>query len=317
MSTLHENLLRMTRQELEVAVIRFGGDPEQCERKVDLIAAVEQGLRDRPLTPLFTIGPEGALMLRKLIREGVAPLDTLVRDTPVLDDSLRLLRSYGLAWHTRSRWELTSQVKLLIIGLTKEQLKLLRYHDTLYTTIHGALNLYGMMELEELVELMRQTEAICHGREYPPQVFAYPIAYNLIPQIGGPQEHGYTSEEMKLHYEGRKILHRPDFKASSTCVRVPVLRSHSVSARVTFERPVSVEQARQAIAVAPGCRLVDDLAQMRYPMPRDTSCQDLVYVGRIRPDLADPCSLHLWCSGDQLRKGAATNAVQIAELLTG
>lgn len=165
------------------------------------------------------------------------------------------------------------------------------------------------------VELMRQTEAICHGREYPPQVFAYPIAYNLIPQIGGPQEHGYTSEEMKLHYEGRKILHRPDFKASSTCVRVPVLRSHSVSARVTFERPVSVEQARQVIAAAPGCRLVDDLAQMRYPMPRDTSCQDLVYVGRIRRDMADPCSLHLWCCGDQLRKGAATNAVQIAELL--
>lgn len=157
MSTLHDNLLRMTRQELEVAVIRFGGDPEQCDRKVDLITAVEQGLHDRPLTPLFTIGPEGALMLRKMIREGVAPLDTLVRDTPVLDDSLRLLRSYGLAWHTRSRWELTSQAKLLIMGLTKEQLKLLRYHDTLYTTIHGALNLYGMMELEELVELMRQT----------------------------------------------------------------------------------------------------------------------------------------------------------------
>lgn len=165
------------------------------------------------------------------------------------------------------------------------------------------------------VELLRQTEAIGVGRDYPPQVFPYPIAYNLIPQIGSHQEHGYTAEEMKLHYEGRKILHRPDFKASCTCVRVPVLRCHSISARITFERPVSVEQARAAIANAPGCKLVDDLDNLAYPMPLDASEQDLVFVGRIRPDLADPCSLHLWCCGDQLRKGAATNAVQIAQLL--
>lgn len=166
------------------------------------------------------------------------------------------------------------------------------------------------------VELLRQTEAIRLGQEYAPQVFPYPIAYNLIPQIGPHQEHGYTAEEMKLHYEGRKILHRPDFKASSTCVRVPVLRCHSISARITFDRPISVEQARAAIAAAPGCKLVDDLDTLAYPMPLDASEQDLVFVGRIRSDLTDPCSLHLWCCGDQLRKGAATNAVQIAELLT-
>ena len=165
------------------------------------------------------------------------------------------------------------------------------------------------------VELLRQTEAISQGRDYAPQVFAHPIAYNLIPQIGPHQEHGYTAEEMKLHYEGRKILHRPDFKASCTCVRVPVLRCHSISARITFDRPVAVEQARAVIAAAPGCKLVDDLQALSYPMPLDASEQDLVYVGRIRQDLADPCSMHLWCCGDQLRKGAATNAVQIAELL--
>lgn len=165
------------------------------------------------------------------------------------------------------------------------------------------------------VELEKQVEALCAGKAYPPQVFPYPIAYNLIPQIGPHQAYGYTAEEMKLHYEGRKILHRPDFKASCTCVRVPVVRSHSISARLTFDRPVSVEQARAAIAAAPGCKLVDDLDALAYPMPLDTSGQDLVYVGRIRPDLTDPCSLNLWCCGDQLRKGAATNAVQIAELL--
>lgn len=165
------------------------------------------------------------------------------------------------------------------------------------------------------VELQRQVEALCAGKDYPAQVFPYPIAYNLIPQIGTHQEYGYTAEEMKLHYEGRKILHRPDFKASSTCVRVPVIRSHSISARVTFERPVSAEQARAAIAAAPGCKLVDDLDALAYPMPLDTSGQDLVYVGRIRGDITDPCSLNLWCCGDQLRKGAATNAVQIAQLL--
>ena len=165
------------------------------------------------------------------------------------------------------------------------------------------------------VELLRQTEAISRGQEYESRVFPYPIAYNLIPQIGGQQEYGYTSEEMKLHYEGRKILHNQNLKVSCTCVRVPVVRSHSISVRLTFDHPISVEQARAAIAAAPGCKLTDDLDALQYPMPLDTSGQDLVYVGRIRQDIADANSLNLWCCGDQLRKGAATNAVQIAELL--
>ena len=165
------------------------------------------------------------------------------------------------------------------------------------------------------VELLRQTEAISRGQEYESRVFPYPIAYNLIPQIGGQQEYGYTSEEMKLHYEGRKILHNQNLKVSCTCVRVPVVRSHSISVRLTFDHPISVEQARAAIAAAPGCKLTDDLDALQYPMPLDTSGQDLVYVGRIRQDITDANSLNLWCCGDQLRKGAATNAVQIAELL--
>ena len=165
------------------------------------------------------------------------------------------------------------------------------------------------------IELMNEVEALREGRSYEPKVFSHQIAYNLIPQIGGEQVDGYTSEEMKMQNEGRKIMHLPELKVTCTCVRVPVVRSHSISVSCHFDRPVTVEEAREVIAKAPGCVLVDDLKNKKYPMPLDTSDQDLVFVGRIRPDLTDECGLALWCCGDQVRKGAATNAIQIAELL--
>ena len=165
------------------------------------------------------------------------------------------------------------------------------------------------------IELMQQVLSLAQGQTYAPQVFPYPIAFNLIPQISGEQERGYTAEEMKLQYEGRKILHLPELTASCTCVRVPVVRCHSIAASVGFAKPVSVKQAQRVLSEAPGCLLVDDLPKGKYPMPLTASDQDLVQVGRIRPDLTDPNKLCLWCCGDQLRKGAATNAVQIAELL--
>lgn len=165
------------------------------------------------------------------------------------------------------------------------------------------------------IELQNEVEALREGKAYEPKVFSYQIAYNVIPQIGGEQCCGYTSEEMKLQNEGRKILHLPEMKVSCTCVRVPVVRSHSISVSLHFDRKISVEEARAAIAAAPGCRLVDDLGALQYPMPLDTSDQDLVFVGRIRPDLTDENGLCLWCCGDQVRKGAATNCIQIAELL--
>ncbi len=165
------------------------------------------------------------------------------------------------------------------------------------------------------VELARQVTALEAGKPCTPRVFSHQIAYNLIPQIGSAQYLGYTSEEMKMQNEGRKIMHLPELKVTCTCVRVPVVRSHSISVSCHFDRPVSVEEARAAIAAAPGCALRDDLAAGIYPMPLDTSDQDTVFVGRIRPDLTDPNGIALWCCGDQLRKGAATNAVQIAELL--
>ena len=165
------------------------------------------------------------------------------------------------------------------------------------------------------VELMNEVEALREGKTYEPKVFSHQIAFNLIPQIGGEQFEGYTSEEMKMQNEGRKIMHLPQLKVSCTCVRVPVVRSHSISVSCHFDVPVTVEQAREVIAKAPGCKLVDDLKNKQYPMPLDTTDQDIVFVGRIRPDLTDDNGLCLWCCGDQVRKGAATNAIQIAELL--
>ncbi len=165
------------------------------------------------------------------------------------------------------------------------------------------------------IELMAEVEALSKGETYEPKVFSHQIAYNLIPQIGGEAFEGYTSEEMKMQNEGRKIMHLPELKVSCTCVRVPVVRSHSISVSCHFDVPVTVEQVREVIAKAPGCKLVDDLANKQYPMPLETSGQDMVYVGRIRPDLTDDNGICLWCCGDQVRKGAATNAIQIAELL--
>ena len=174
---------------------------------------------------------------------------------------------------------------------------------------------------------MRQLEnelgAIGRGEELPePTAFVDQLASNLIPQIGSEKFEGFTSEEMKLQNEGRKIMHLPELRVNCTCVRVPVLRSHSESITLEFEEPVSLEDAREALAAAPGVKLVDDLtadvARDRYPMPLYTSDQDLIWVGRIRRDISNPeqgRGITFWCCGDQIRKGAATNAVQVAELL--
>ncbi len=177
-----------------------------------------------------------------------------------------------------------------------------------YQAVSGA-GAEGPLELAEEIEALRL------GKPVEPKVFSHQIAYNLIPQIGGEQFEGYTSEEMKMQNEGRKIMHLPELRVSCTCVRVPVVRSHSVSIVVRTKEKISVERAKELIAKAPGCKLVDDLKNRRYPMPLETSDQDIVFVGRIREDLTSDNGLNIWCCGDQVRKGAATNAVQIAELV--
>ena len=166
-----------------------------------------------------------------------------------------------------------------------------------------------------LIELEKQAKAYVNGDPMEVNVFQHQIAFNLIPQIGSDTGNGYTTEEMKMQNEGRKIMHLPDLRVTCTCVRVPVMRSHSISVTLRTERKITVDEARAAIAAAPGCRLVDDLNNKVYPMPLDTSDQDIVFVGRIREDLTSDNGISLWCCGDQVRKGAATNAIQIAELL--
>jgi len=164
-------------------------------------------------------------------------------------------------------------------------------------------------------ELRDQVEAISSGRTVLKEVYPHQIAFNLIPHVDSFLEDGYTREEMKIQNEGRRILHLPNFTASVTCVRVPVYRAHSVSVTAEFEKTVSLEEARRAITEAPGIQLVDDPSSATYPMPLDCSGEDDCRVGRLRLDCALPNSLTFWVCGDQLLKGAALNAVQIAERL--
>ena len=163
------------------------------------------------------------------------------------------------------------------------------------------------------VELHNQMNAIVNGGEITNSVFQYQIAENVIPHIGGFLDNGYTAEEMKMQNEGRKILHLPELKVTCTCVRVPVVRSHSISVTVLTEDKLTVSQVRAALENAKGVRLYDDGEKKEYPMPLVTSGQDIVYVGRVREDLVFDNAITLWCCGDQVRKGAATNAIQIAE----
>ena len=167
------------------------------------------------------------------------------------------------------------------------------------------------------VELMDQMNALVNGGDINAKVFQYQIAANVIPQIGSFLDNGYTTEEMKMQNEGRKIMHLPELNVSCTCVRVPVVRSHSISVSLVTEDKLDIEEVKKAIANEKGCKLYDDQANKLYPMPLVTSDQDLVYVGRIRKDVLHENGIALWCCGDQVRKGAATNAVQIAMKLVG
>ena len=200
-----------------------------------------------------------------------------------------------------------------------------RIHVASYQSASGA----GAAAMAELQQQYK--EMVEDGEVKTIKKFAHQLAYNVIPQIDVFQPNGYTKEEMKMYNETRKIMHT-DAKCSAMCVRVSSLRSHSESVwietvRVSSlrshsesvwietEKPISVEEAQKAIAAAPGCTLKDDPATLTYPMPLETAGKDDVYVGRIRKDLSDDCGLTFWLSGDQIRKGAALNAVQIAEYL--
>jgi aspartate-semialdehyde dehydrogenase len=180
-------------------------------------------------------------------------------------------------------------------------------HVSTYQAASGA----GAAAMKELYEQYRQ---VLTGEKVTVEKFAYQLAFNLIPQVDVFTENGYTKEEMKMYNETRKIMHS-DIKVSATCVRVPSLRSHSESVWVETERPISVEEACKAFAKAEGIVLQDNPVEKEYPMPLFLSGKDSVYVGRIRKDLTNENGLTFWCVSDQIRKGAALNAVQIAEYL--
>lgn len=186
--------------------------------------------------------------------------------------------------------------------------KIKRVHVATYQAASGA----GAVAMDELVEQYKEIEA---GKEPTVNKFAYQLAYNLIPHIDVFQDNDYTKEEMKMFYETRKIMHEPEICVSATCVRVPVLRAHSEAIWIETERPITPEEAREAFSKAEGVVLVDEPAEKKYPMPLYVANQDPVYVGRIRKDLANENGLTFWLVGDQIKKGAALNAVQIAQYM--
>ena len=199
-------------------------------------------------------------------------------------------------------------IMMVVVLQPLEQLShIKRIHVSSYQSASGA-GAAAMAELEQ------QYRELMNGEPVTVKKFPHQLAYNVIPQIDVFQPNGYTKEEMKMYNETRKIMHT-DAKCSAMCVRVSSLRAHSESVWIETERPLSVEEAQQAIAAAPGCTLLDNPAELVYPMPMDTAGKDDVYVGRVRKDLSDDNGLTFWLSGDQIRKGAALNAVQIAEYL--
>lgn len=183
-----------------------------------------------------------------------------------------------------------------------------RVHVASYQAASGA----GASAMDELIA---QHVDIAAGREPKVEKFVSQLAYNVIPHIDVFTDNDYTKEEMKMYNETKKIMHAPELQVSATCVRVPVLRAHSEAVWVETEQPLSIESVREAFEKAPGLVVMDNPAEKLYPMPLDVADSDPVYVGRLREDLASPCGLTFWIVGDQVKKGAALNAVQIAQFI--
>ncbi|MEX1119626.1 MAG: aspartate-semialdehyde dehydrogenase [Terrimicrobiaceae bacterium] len=202
----------------------------------------------------------------------------------------------------------TTAVTLMALAPLHRAFHVRRVFASSYQAVSGA----GARAIHELRE---QSKNVSANQAIELEVFPHQIAFNVIPHIDRFEANGYTREEMKMQNEGRRILHEPKFRASVTCVRVPVYRAHSVAVSAEFEKPVDAHTARELIAVFPGVQVVDEPEHLHYPMPIDCAGKDDCFVGRIRHDCAFDNGLAFWVCGDQLLKGAALNAVQIAELL--
>ncbi|MBD3671930.1 MAG: aspartate-semialdehyde dehydrogenase [Planctomycetaceae bacterium] len=194
-------------------------------------------------------------------------------------------------------------------------LKALHDHSPVKRVIVSTYQATSGAGVQGTEDLIAGSKAYLAEEDYEYKVFAHPIAFNAIPQIGSEKEEGYTSEELKMVYETRKILGTPEMQINATCVRIPVANCHSETITVETEEPISPEKARELFSQFPGITVIDDTAHGQYPLPSQCSGSDDVFIGRIRKDLSHPNGLSFWCVSDNLRKGAATNAVQIAELL--
>lgn len=202
----------------------------------------------------------------------------------------------------------TTAITLMALHPLHQEFRVRRIFAASYQAVSGT----GAQAIEEL---RQQVRAIVNGQPVEKSVYPHQIAFNVLPHVDSFLETGYTKEEMKMQNEGRRIMHHPTFKASVTCVRVPVYRAHSVAVNAEFERPVSLKDARAVLAKAPGLDIVDEPSKAEYPLPLYAAERDNCQIGRLRLDCALDNGLAFWVAGDQLLKGAALNAVQIAELI--
>lgn len=270
--------------------------PEAFEG-IDLVLASAGGAVSRVLAP-------------EAVKRGAVVIDNtsefrLHDDVPLVVPEIN---AHALARHRGiiANPNCSTAILLMALAPLRALAKIERVVVTTFQSVSGAGK-------EAVDELFGQTEALLAGEASPPRALSKPIAFNLIPHIDVFQENGYTKEEMKFTHETRKIFEAPDFRISGTCVRVPVAVGHSESVNVEFDRPVSPEEVRAALSKAPGVRLSDDPSTATYPQPTDAAGVDDVLVGRIRADVSHPHAVNMWVVGDNLRRGAALNAVLIAE----
>lgn len=278
------------------------------------VREAKKGVFEKMDAALFAVGSDASLALAPMaVAEGCIVVDNssafrMEEDVPLIVPEVNpdaVLTQKGIIANPNC----STTIALMPIKPLHDYAGVKRIIASTYQAVSGA----GIAGLRELEAQMRD---VLEGRAFEPKAFAHQIAFNLIPHIDFFEDNAYTHEEMKMLHESRKILGAPELMVNCTCVRVPVYCSHSESITIETERELTPEKARSLLSKAPGVRVVDDPAARAYPMPVDTSGQDLVYVGRIRRDISSARpSLVFWCCGDQLRKGAATNAVQILELL--
>ena len=313
-------LLRvMERRDFPVADLRLLASPRSAGKSLEFrgqdfsIAALEQNSFAGIDLAFFSAGAGTAKQFAPIAqRAGAVVIDNssafrMDADVPLIIPEINpedIRRHRGMIANPNC----TTAVALMALHPLHSAFGLRRVFASSYQAVSGS----GSRAIEELKQ---QVEATVGGGQAVAHVYPHPIAFNVLPHVDSFLDTGYTREEMKMQNEGRKIMHLPDFRASVTCVRVPVYRAHSVAMSAEFERPVSLEAARAVLAKAPGLDLIDEPLSDRYPTPLAAAGKDNCQVGRLRLDCALENGLGLWVSGDQLLKGAALNAVQIAELL--